>query len=275
MKHDAYMALLKKPDGTLWISKTPWKTWRRCPKLFEYLFIQNNPPSDSVEMQFGEIFHDAARRFFDSVNKDDLRLCSTTIQTLGVFDSAIQVTQPVVRRWFENFKMFEAARWLQCLEQFPEDPVKYWMPLETEVEIEVLKTGQKLHIDRIGYYDKFSLIVIDYKSGKTFDIRDLRQELTFYSIGVNYSKRYELPVIWLGSYNPQLNLSYLERVNQRSTSFVYRSIQKFKAEMKVGAYIAKPSELCRWCPRVQLCVNEGVFDEPKVEDSEEDGLPNQ
>lgn len=243
----------------MFVQKTAWKTWKKCPKLYEYLFVQHQPPSDDVELQFGRLFHDFASTFFDRISDEELLKCRTLADTVRLFEQ-FTVEQPVVKQWVQNFEAFEAARWMQCLARF-KDPVKFWRPIATELEMTVEKTGQLLHVDRIGYYDETSLINIEYKSGKTFDIRDLREELTFYNLGINASGKFRLPCLWIGAYNPQLNVVFLERVSQRSTTVTYRSIQQFRCAIQQGVYNYKPSFYCRWCPRLHLCLEEGVFNE--------------
>ncbi len=258
-------------NDKIWIQKTGWKTWKRCPGLFKYLFVENNPPSDGIELQFGRMFHDFAESFFDKINMCDLMHCHTLEDTVELF-KPITIDQPVVKRWVDNFKLFEVSRWLFCRQRFPREPIKYWMPIATEMEIWVDKTNQLLHIDRLGWYDELSLVVIDYKSGKNFDPKELRPELTFYNIGVNACGKYQLPCLWLGAYNPQLNITFLERVSQRSTTAVMKSIYKMRDDIRNGNYPFKPSGLCRYCPRLSRCLNENVIpsgDEEMIEIGEE------
>jgi hypothetical protein len=237
--------------------KTAWKTWKKCPALFQYLFIENNPPSDSIEMQFGQTFHEFADTFFKAVVDEDLLKCTTLAQTVELFE--IQGTdQPVVQQWIQNFFAFEAARWLYCRQNYP-NPIEYWKPIATEKKIRFNELGL-IHVDRIQRYDKQSLMVCEYKTGKTFDISDLRSELTLYCIGINKYGGFTLPCLWLAAYNPQLNVSFLERVTQRATSAVWYSLQKFKAEVDNGNFPYKPSFFCRWCPRLQKCIDEKVFE---------------
>jgi len=237
--------------------KTAWKTWRKCPKLFEYLFVNSNPPSDAVELQFGRIFHEFAEKFHGRVDAMSLLGCNTAIETLEVFKSQT-VNQPVVKAWVENFKLFETARWMYCKQNFTE-PLTYWKPLAVERTIRLEGLGT-VHVDRIQYYDKQSLMNCEYKSGKTFDIRDLRSELALYNIAVNKYGGFSLPCLWIGAYNPQLNVAFVERIMQRTVSAVWRNIQLFRTSVTKREFLYKPSFFCRWCPRLQLCIDEKVFD---------------
>lgn len=237
--------------------KTAWKTWKKCPALFQYLFIENNPPSDAVEMQFGRTFHEFAQTFHGNVNEQELSFCSNAIDTMMTFRK-LTAEQPVVKVWVENFKLFEVARWLYCKQNYP-NPLEYWKPIAAEKEIRFNDIGL-IHVDRIQKYDAQSLMVCEYKSGKTFDISDLRSELTLYCIGINKYGGFTLPCLWLAAYNPQLNVSFLERVTQRATSAVWYSLQKFKAAIDKKDFPYKPSFFCRWCPRLQRCIDEKVFE---------------
>jgi len=236
--------------------KTAWKTWRKCPKLFEYLFIEHHPPSDAVEMLLGRTFHEFAQSFHEKVDSLKLMECTTAIDAMKVFEP-LTVDQPIVKSWVENFKLFEVSRWLYFRRQFSkEEALKYWKPLAAELEIRFDELG-RIHVDRIQLYDSMSLMNCEYKSGKTWDIRDLRSELTLYNIGINKYGTFKLPCLWIGAYNPQLNLSFVERVTQRSTSATWRSLMQFK---DANNFSYKPSFFCRWCPRLQLCIDEKVFD---------------
>jgi hypothetical protein len=209
-------------------------------------------------MQFGTLFHSFAHTFHNSVDEQKLLSCTTAIETMKVFES-LTVDQPVVKPWIENFKLFEVSRWLYCIQNYPAEPLKYWKPLAAESEIHFDDLGW-MHVDRIQMYDQQSIMCCEYKSGKTFDIRDLRSELTLYNIGINKAGKFTLPCLWIAAYNPQLNLSFVERITQRSTSAVWRSLQRFKQATGKKDFPAKPSFFCRWCPRLQLCINEGVLD---------------
>jgi len=240
--------------------KTAWKTWRKCPKLFEYLFIEHNPPSDAIEMQFGRTFHAFAETFHNRVDKEKLLKCKTAVETLRVFEP-LTVDQPVVKPWVENFKLFEVARWLYCLQRFPKEPLRFWVPKATELTIHFGDLGL-IHVDRIQYYDEMALMNCEFKSGKTFDERDLRSELALYNIGINKYGNVGLPCLWIAAYNPQLNLTFLERISLRAVTATWKSIQLFKTVVRSQnpVYKPKPSFFCRWCPCLQECLDNKVFE---------------
>jgi RecB family exonuclease len=225
-----------------------------------------------VSLQFGKIFHTFAESFFELCDYEKLRQATNAREAYEVFRD-LTVENPVVKKWVDNFKRFEANRWETCLYRFPQDPIKYWRPVATELELWIPSTGQLLHIDRISWMDERSLINLDYKTGRADDIKELRPELTFYNIGVNAKDKYRLvdgkkvpftlpaPCLWIGSYNPTLDIPMCEKVKQISTTCVIKSLWKMRAGIRAGDYPFKPSGLCRWCPRLQGCLDDGIIND--------------
>jgi hypothetical protein len=260
--------MIASEKSVIWIQKTIWKTYKNCPLMMKYLFIENMPPNTSIKMLFGNIFHKFAEGFFKRIDKERLLTLKTFDETFNYFKSFNNIEQQIVKVWVENFLRFEAQRWISCLTQFPNDPYKFWAPIATELEIYVNETAQLLHVDRLSWYDETSIIVIDYKTGRTWDERDLKQELTFYSIGLNAHNTFGAPIIWLGCYNPHLDKVLLVRANQRTTNSVAKSIKQMREDIRNNILPAKPSGLCRFCPRLQSCITDGVFDDKEGENNE-------
>lgn len=239
------------------IRKSQVMHWKKCPLLYEYIWIEKIPSPPSVEQQFGTRFHQQAARFFKELDYDKLLTCKTKDDANILFAEFLP-EQPVVREWMTNFIWFEACRWEEIV-KLTGGKLDYWKPIVVEKELEAPAVGFLMHIDRIDRMISRFFINIDYKTNKYMKLADLRFELTFYNIGINSTNLLDHPCTWIGCYNPSLNQVFAEEVKTRTINRVMKTVRKFKQSKAEGIYPPKPSFLCRYCVALDRCLSADIF----------------
>jgi len=237
--------------------------WKRCPKKYEYHWVLNIPEAEAIEPHFGKMFHYDAKTFFETVDVQKLMMCESSKQAYDYFITLQKTFHPVVSKWLDNFFRFEAGRW-EALRQIASNPLRWWMPVATELELLAPKRDMEMHIDRIDRLSDNNLINIEYKTEKRFGLSELRHEGAFYNIGINASQKFSERCTLFGCYNPQLDRHFSEPMTVRLTNFINRLLLQFDNAVKLGDFPPRPSYFCRYCSYAQRCLDAGVFDESFV-----------
>ena len=235
------------------IRKSMVMQWKRCPRSYEDFWIKKIPRVPSVEMQLGRTFHLRAKLFFDELCYDELEECHTKEQAYDVFLDYVPKKDPITDEWMNNFLWFESTLWARLKN------IDLWKPIATELELESPAVGYKMHIDRIDRLKSSYLINIEYKTGKSIRLADLRFEGTFYSIGINATDMFDKPSMYLGVYNPQLQWQFVEPIKTRTITRVQKTVRAYRQSVLKGEFPPKVSLLCRYCEGLQRCLDEGIF----------------
>lgn len=233
------------------VRKSKWSLWLICPRLYEQRFLKNRPMRNSVEMQYGRDFHSRAKEFFDEIDTGTLIHCNNAVHAFNLFKFFIPRRSSVIREWMRHFLWWEAKQWEKLFGDFGKEAITYWKPLATELHIEV--DGSTYHVDRIDRLPIGSLINIEYKTSKVLMKSKLRLELTWYNIGVNLSKKFNLPCKYIGYYNPQLDKFFSEPVKGYVKEDLKRLIEHFHLAHKENLFPCDKSDFCRYCSYLDDC----------------------
>lgn len=236
----------------IWVRKSGYMSWRRCPYSFDLHFIQDIEPDVedvAVVAKVGISSHSWFAGFFDDVDYDALKRIRSYRSAYQLFKPMLP-DHPILNSYCDNFIQFEASEW-ERISRSTSDPVKYWAPLWRELELEVPKVGFSHHIDRIDLLPSGSLIIIEYKP----KVRptSIREELSFYAIGVMASEMIEQPVSHVGCYGYAtaeakswpIKPKMLHRVTKHVTD-MRRDIKDHR-EGKPNMFPKKESMGCSWC----------------------------
>jgi hypothetical protein len=239
------------------VRKSAFMQWKHCPKQYEWVWEDGNGGDRSVEGTYGTMFHSGAEQFFKEVNQKALRKCTNKIDAYNSF-SDFQIDHPVVHPWFENFKWFEAIRWEELANNHDVDTaMMYWLPVMMELEIvETKSVGMTMHIDRVNRMEPHVLMNVEYKTSKSWYVSSLRLECAFYNLGINMSEVFTDPTLYYAVLNPQLNRSFMERITDRLVRRLLKDLTLCKESIRDREFAYKPSFLCRWCGRLQKCLDE-------------------
>ena len=235
------------------VRKSKWNMWLICPRFYEQRWLLNLPRKNGVEAQYGRDFHKRAKEFFDEVDIKILPYCATAQKAfLGPFTN-FQPSRGVIAEWMKNFLWWEANEWVRLFNQMDaETALFYWQPLATEWHYE--SNGEEYHVDRIDRLPfKQQLINIEYKTSKWMMKSKLRLELTWYNMGVDYSKKFDLPCTYIGYFNPQLDVAWSEPVKRYMIERVDKLVKDFRLAHKHNQFPCDKSNFCRYCDYFESC----------------------
>jgi len=257
------MAHHQRNTEELFLHKSGLSAYKRCPLRFKYMYVDPIWADRDEEMVYGTEFHDAVRRFYYLMDVDVLFAHDTFQDRLQYLMSCRpDGYRPRVNKWLYNYCKMEAKRSLGWT-----NPKNWFMPLNQERYYE-LRSPQKYAgtIDRVDHYDKWHLIVIDYKTGKFHDwlLSELRQEMALYAVILNNHP--QSPVQKTGKYvaywatiHPSIEYVYLEEFKPQTLSALAKNTVKIWNSVKKGSFPAKVGEHCDWCPFLYRCCTEDWY----------------
>jgi len=244
------------------IRKSEYMSWRNCPKAFEFQYIQGIKPEIGIEAEIGREAHIWMHDFFDRVDFQELRKIRSFQSAYKLFKQMLP-DQPILRSYCDNFIKFEAAEWERLCKT--KDPLKYWVPVARELELHVDSVGFIHHVDRIDLLPSGGLIIIEYKP--KIRTTAIREELSFYTIGVLASKKFDLPVTHIGCYGYATAEAKSWPVKSKMLHRVAKYVREMRLQIKAyregkkDVFVKRPSMKCAWCWYNSICQPGGEVDE--------------
>jgi len=250
------------------LRKSLFMSFKRCPQQGMYGLERNDQSYGEINTEHpallkGQIFHHAMEDLYNEMSMMVLKEYDTYEDVHkyihGLFPPT---TQPDLRAWFDWYIDYESKRYLVMKEQ---DKLDYFMPYKQEMAVEYVIDGVKRtgHFDRVDRISDTELIIIEYKTGKSYDpnkafkISDLRSELEWYrSIISRMDEFKEFTVVGWKLLNPTLGVSYTSKFAPTTQYSVDRNM-KMIAEMIEGKreVIKKYGMQCNWCRFAQQCLS--------------------
>jgi hypothetical protein len=163
------------------------ETYSFCPYKFRVEWLEGEGVNENYAMVVGTRFHEFAYWFFDVCQGIDPE------QWIDMVPTSFTLTERDMARW-----------WLeQEKARYDTDP-SIFTPLQREIRLnddDLCLTGT---CDRIDVFDKDAneLIVVEYKTGASFNIDAIRRQLAFYKL------------MWDNSINMG-NIKYMRYINPR------------------------------------------------------------
>jgi len=231
------------------VRKSMFMNWRTCPLMYKAIWVDGMRSPAGVEQQFGTMFHDSAAKLFKELNYERLKSGEELINVAR--EQQLLPGEPeFLADWMLRLILWEGKR----LFQFKD--VDRWKPLFLEQEFR--GNGFLCHVDRIDLSETNALRIVEYKTNKSFRRSPMREELTFYLVAINAIKPIpEKRATDIAIFNPQLDMWYIETIPDRYINMVARRIQQVRMS---EVFPARPSLFCRYCVRLQKCLDEEVFD---------------
>jgi len=235
------------------VRKSKLMMWAICPRFYEQRWLLNRPLINGVEMQFGRAFHKLAKNFFDEVDVERLMGCGTKESVFTILRGFLPEKNAILREWMWNFLQWEAGEWVRLAFMVgPDAAIIYWKPIATELELDLGDSTYTIdRIDRLPVCK--ALMNIEYKTGKWFMESKMRDELTFYNMGINRSGKFDWPCNYIGYYNPQLNKSWSEEVKYSTVRRVRKWVGDFRQAHEDNYFPCRASRFCRYCSYILDC----------------------
>ena len=236
------------------VTKSQLFMWDQCPAKFEYHYIRRVPIEElGIEVEIGRGFHSFSSRFFDMVDHDALMRIKCADKAFELFEQLLPEEPMLVREGCQNFIRFEANQWEQMV-RHQKDPLRYWIPVDTEREIVVHDDMALLHVDRIDRLADESLCIIEYKP--QIHPQFIKRELAFYAIYVEKAKIYDQPVTHVGCFGYRTNEAQFWPVSTRINKNIQLKVAQFRTARLAGSYPKRKSFICQWCWYVNHCYKE-------------------
>jgi len=257
------------------LRKSAIEAFIRCPFSYYALYYKKLVPfKPNVPMQVGGEFHEFAGYFFKLIDYSKLRKMKIEEEVKKYFMSLIPKDCPkLVKPLCVNFATFEARHWMK-LQEWTDDPLGYFIPVATELELSttdivpgVHNTG---HIDRIDRMFEKGFCCVEYKTGHTYTnlkksskrqtLNNLRRELSYY---VLLARANGFPIDWIALYNPIDNSHFVEPVKESVLRIVRRRILQIQFAHEINFFPKHPSSQCASCIVLPICAKSDDFKEVK------------
>jgi len=240
--------------------------YKHCPKQFEFFYNSGDyynygeSKGASPALIRGTAFHKGCDKFF---NGFDVNYCKDlNSKQIGEYMSHhIQETNDdEINTWFSFFLEYEQRRFEQLRE---ENKLQYYLPAAKELEISmpdlIDRTG---HVDRIDQISEDELMIVEYKTGKSYDmdkpdrVTSMNAEIGFYVTilqGINKFPKQKiikwcvinptLEKVWINS----ISKVTLTSVDKNYKSLVEKLVNKEPFEKNIN-------DLCMYCPYFNQCL---------------------
>ena len=237
------------------MSKSKINTYKKCPREFKYIYVDQLESEPNQYMQLGLDVHKIA----EGIAKDLQNKTNVTAQDiLSAFErnhieSQFDLTKHMEHLYYFFMNLFEFGYKIVYVEEKIYDSDNDINGI-IDLVVEDVQTGD--------------LIVIDYKTGKSKPITDYRLELCMYRdlIEFKYPKRKVVSAIIFftkdGKYrgfnfaNQQEKGAY---VTDKDYDSVFKYIDFIKEQIDHNVFPPKKQFLCKYCSFQDQCNNDGGF----------------
>jgi len=236
-----------------YLSYSQIETFNNCPLQYRYRYLQRIPVPPSAALTFGDTLHRTLRDFYQGIRQNKKLKEKDLWQILDNNWSS----QGYASKAHEEKMKVQAKRMLTAFYQkfdhqlVPKD-------LEQPFVIKVspdLKVGGK--IDRVDELKDGKLEIIDYKTGRTWEQKELDKSLqmTVYALAANdkgiYDKKPEdliLTFYFLDSGQKKSTQRTKEQLEQAK-----KEIEEKAKEIQLSLFEPKPGNLCDFCEYKLIC----------------------
>jgi len=236
-----------------YLSYSQIETFNNCPLQYRYRYIQRIPVSPSAAQTFGDILHRTLKDFYQGIKqgkklkeKDLWEILNNNWSSFGYASKAHEEKMKIqAKRMLKDFyQKFDHKLVPKDLEQ----------PFIIKVSPD-LKVGGK--IDRVDEIKDGKLEIIDYKTGKTWEQKELDNSLqmTVYALAASdkgiYDKKPEDLI---------LTFYFLDSGQKKSTQRTKEQLEEAKQmieekakEIQLSLFEPKPNNLCDFCEYKLIC----------------------
>ena len=217
----------------------------------------------------GQVFHHTMEDLYNTLDFEKLKTLKDEEVEPYIRTLFPKTTQEDLVKWFDWYIDYESRKFILMRRENLE---QYFMPFKQEYYVEtqigeVLRTG---HIDRIDRVGEKELMIIEYKTGKSYDpsksykLSDLRSELEWYrSIIAKLDEFKGFNIVGWKMINPTLGVIHQAEFKKVTEYSVDRNVESIVEILdKKKQAVKKIGPLCGWCPFAKECLS---YDDPNHE----------
>ena len=184
------------------VRKTLFMSFRKCPKQGMYMSRDRDNESygdvnwEVPALANGQLFHHAAEDFWNSMYNDEEMVDWNKEVIEENFVKLMPKTNSVLNDWFNWYAGYEANRYY-VLRGLGEE--RFFRPFKMENAVEadiggLIRTG---HFDRVDRVSDKELIIVEYKTGFSYDpeksyaVTNVRSELMWYKSILDNMEEYK------------------------------------------------------------------------------------
>jgi len=242
-----------RPTPINYLSFSQVDTFTTCPRRYRFRYIQRIPVPPSAAQSFGNSMHKALRDFYQAVKEGKKPKKKDLIKSLDKNWSA----EGYASKTHERRMRKQGERMLDDFYDKAYDSKRVPKALEQMFVIKAspsLRIGGK--IDRVDEW-RGKLEIIDYKTGRTFDQKDVDKSLqmTVYALAATdkgiHGKKPEAVT---------LSFYFLDSGEKKSTKRTAKQLKEAKKELiekakeiEKSEFEPIPSNMCEFCDYRLLC----------------------
>jgi len=246
--------LKKKKSMLNYLSYSQINTFMTCPLRYKYSYILHIPVSKNAALVFGETVHTTLQKFYlDFIKnrktglKDLIQIYKDEWQPIGYSSIA------------HHNKMYaDGKKMLELFYKKYHDKNIQIIDLEKPFRVKtvqgVILSGKMDRVDDIG---KNKIEIIDYKTGKIPDEKDLKKDLqlSIYFLAATdkgmYGKKPEEVLLSLYYLQDLKKISFVKKIED--TQEIKKSIAEIVDKINISSFTPKKGPWCKHCPYLMIC----------------------
>lgn len=230
------------------------QTYETCPLQYKYQYILKIPTPPAAAASFGSTIHNVLQRFYEGFLKDnslDFEHMKALIATHWIpvgYSSqshATRMKEEAEKMLAQFYKTFHTpALGVQSLEKL----------FKIKVDEEIYITGK---IDRVDTMHDGSIEIIDYKTGKVPEEKELKKslQLSIYALAATNEGLYNKPIdqVYLTFYYLQDMKKVTMQRTQEELIDVTSTVKNLAVKIKSGTFEPKVGKWCDYCSYKMIC----------------------
>jgi len=241
-------------------SKSSLSSYVHCPQRFyrEVILHEKGQPEHGVAMEQGSRFHTTCEIMYEKI---DFGLMHRLGEQRGEIEKYLRDLmgidpEPYVNDLYDNFAIYEADRWIKCKKAKALNADLYFKPVLSEVEVVNEEKSIRGMIDWIFRSFDDEYIIGEIKTGKEYEVSEIRKELCFLTLLVQNMNILDKEPKYIMCYYPRTNWILFEKPKRQSFDAIWRMYNKGQTGLANQDFHKNIGILCGWCPYSDACLTE-------------------